>query len=75
MNGLLRSFLVLLVIILLGVSIRLLYYGLQISVYVQSGHTTSGSYLPSPLIFAIGIILFVAGLALGIFALTPHYEH
>lgn len=74
MNGLLRSFLVLLVIILLGVGIRLLYYGLQIAVYVQSGHTKA-SYLPSPLIFAIGIILFVAGLALGVFALTPHYEH
>lgn len=75
MNALIRFSLVLLVLVLLGVGIRLLYYGLQISVYVQRGSAANANYLPSPLIFAIGIVLFIGGLATGIFALTPHYDH
>lgn len=73
MNTLMRFLLIVLLVILLGVGLRLLYYGIQLAAYTSSASTAS--YLPSPLIFAAGIVCFLGGIVAGVFVLTPHYDH
>jgi predicted cobalt transporter CbtA len=69
MNTFTRSLFVLVSLIVLGIGLRLMYYGLQSLV----GYS-SGSGVGQLLALIAGIICFIAGLASGVLLLTPAYQ-